>query len=102
MTKWPLHPKPSEYQCLDSWIENLAKFYGVTYQTFCKNVLGLTSQEIAALTESLPEKAILILSRGTGIPCDDLRERSLTGSMRKLMLAISLEMEKTSEKKLKS
>ena len=36
--KWPLHPKPSEYQLLYSWIEEVSETYEVSYKSFCKNV----------------------------------------------------------------
>ena len=75
--KWPLHPKPYEYQLLYSWVEKLAEAYGVSYQNFCKNVLGLEPHEISSLRTSLPERAIVILAHGTGIPTADLSKRDL-------------------------
>jgi hypothetical protein len=75
--RWPLHPKPYQNQLLYSWIERLAELYGVSYRCFCKNVLELTPQEIGGLRTVLPEKALSILSNGTGIPIDDLRKRDL-------------------------
>lgn len=75
--KWPLRPKPYEYQLLYRWIEQLAEAYGVSYQSFCKNVLELTREEISNLSTELPPKALLILSNGTGIPIDDLCKRDL-------------------------
>jgi hypothetical protein len=52
--KWPLHPKPYQYELLYRWIEELAKAYGVSYITFCKRVLKLTNDEISHLRTSLP------------------------------------------------
>ena len=75
--RWPLHPKPYEHQLLYSWIERLAKEYGISYQVFCKRALELTPEEIANLRTILPEKALHALSQGTGIPIADLRKRDL-------------------------
>lgn len=91
--KWPLHPKPSKYQLLYSWIEDLAKKYGINYQRFCKDVLGLTAEEIGALRMTLPEKALLILSNGTGIPLEDLSKRDLHTTFKMLSEEIAQRME---------
>lgn len=91
--KWPLHPKPYEYELLYRWIERLAKVYEISYHSFCKNVLGLTTQEISDLRKSLPEKALVILSNGTGIPITDLKTRDLLGIFETLKQAIEKEIE---------
>ena len=75
--RWPLRPKPHQNQLLYSWIERLAEVYGISYRCFCKNVLELTPEEIGGLCTVLPEKALFILSNGTGVPIDDLRKRDL-------------------------
>jgi hypothetical protein len=75
LKKWPLHSKPHFNQLLYRWVEQLAEAYGVSYTCFCKNVLELTSEEISNFRSVFPEKALLILSNGTGIPTDDLRTR---------------------------
>lgn len=82
--KWPLHPKPYEYELLYRWIERLAKVYEISYHSFCKNVLGLTTQEISDLHKSLPEKALVILSNGTTVPVNDLRCRDLHSTFKRL------------------
>lgn len=75
--RWPLRPKPYQYQLLYSWIERLAEVYGISYQCFCKGVLGLTLEEISNLRTVLPEKSLFILSNGTGVSIDDLRKRDV-------------------------
>lgn len=80
---WPLHPKPSEYEILYRWIERLARAYGVSFRVFCRVVLGLTPEEIGDLRTILPEKALHILSNGTGVPISDLRERDLYSMFRR-------------------
>lgn len=91
--KWPLHPKPYEYQLLCNWIEKLAEIYGVSYKSFCKNVLGLTYEETSTLRTSLPEKILVILANGTGIPITDLSTRNLPGIFEKLKRVIDKEIE---------
>jgi hypothetical protein len=80
--RWPLHLKPREYEILYQWIERLAEAYGVSFRVFCRVVLGLTPDEIGALKRTLPEKALHILSNGTGVPISDLRERDLYSMFR--------------------
>jgi hypothetical protein len=93
MTKWPLHPKPyNEYELLSRWIEKLAETYEVSYTSFCKNALKLTVEEIGSLRTSLPEKALLILSNGTGITIDDLEKRDLDNTFKKLKLEVDKKM----------
>lgn len=74
--RWPLHPKPDEYQHLDRWIKELAKVYEINYINFCKKALGLTAEEISSLPNFLPEKMLDILAAGTGIKISNLRERT--------------------------
>lgn len=88
MKKWPLHPKPYEYQILYRWIEQLADIYEVSYKSFCKNVLTLTAEETNNLRTILPERALTILSNGTGVTVDDLRGRDLNGIFKKLYIEL--------------
>jgi hypothetical protein len=83
--KWPLHPKPTQYQILYGWVEHLAEIYGVNFKKFCRNVLDLTPEETNRLRTILPEKALFILSEGTGVPIDDLRKRDLDTMFKALL-----------------
>ncbi len=69
---------------LYQWIKKIAESYGVSYVCFCKNVLGLTHEEIGNMINTLPENALLILSRGTGVTIDELRKRDITGIFKML------------------
>ena len=97
MTKWPLHPKPYEYQLLYCWIEQLADVYEVSYRSFCTNVLKLTAEEISNLRTHLPEKALTILSDCTGVEMDDLRGRYLDNTFEKLKIDIEEAFRKNPE-----
>lgn len=83
--KWPLHPHPYENQLLCYWIKDLAETYEISYLRFCADVLELTPHEISKLNVFLPEKAVTILSNATGVPIDDLKERSEGGIFHKLV-----------------
>ena len=74
--RWPLHPKPDDNQLLYKWVKDLAYIYEVSPRNFCTKVLKLTSEEIVYLrTSYIPEKVLIVLSNGTGVPIDDLRWR---------------------------
>lgn len=73
-SQWPLHPRPDRDQPLHYWIKKLAHAYGVTYFYFCKKVLSLTGEEIRNLSKTIPEKALITLSDGTGIAVEELQQ----------------------------
>ena len=79
----PLHPKPEDNQLLYEWVKDLADLYEVSYQHFCKTVLKLTGDEIFYFRNSIPEKVLIILSNGTGIPVNGLRGRDLDSRFKK-------------------
>ena len=81
--RWPLHPKPEDNQLLYEWVKDLADLYEVSYQYFCKTVLKLTGDEIFYFRNSIPEKVLIILSNGTGIPVNGLRGRDLDSRFKK-------------------
>ena len=81
--RWPLHPKPEDNQLLYEWVKVLADLYEVSYQYFCKTVLKLTSDEIFYFRNSIPEKVLIILSNGTGIPVNGLRGRDMDSRFKK-------------------
>jgi len=81
--RWPLHPQREDNQLLYEWVKDLADLYGVGYQYFCRKVLKLTSEEIFDFRSSAPEKALIILSNGTGIAIDDLRGRDIDSRHKK-------------------
>ncbi len=73
--RWPMHPRPYRDQNLYSWIITLSKTYKVGFEYFCKHVLTLTQEEIFDLHSKLPSRALTILSEGTGVSIDELRQR---------------------------
>jgi hypothetical protein len=94
--RWPLHPKPMYDQLLSDWVRDLAKLYEVSYQNFCKRVLELTSDEAFDLRDTIPERVLIILSNGTGIPIDDLRWRNTSSRYQKWKEGYETKLEKKS------
>lgn len=92
--RWPLHPKPGQYELVYQLVERLSESYQVSYKKFCKTVLGLTPEETNHLRTVLPEKVLVILSNGIDVPIDDLRKRDLN-SMFNILCDELTHLEKT-------
>jgi TniQ len=76
--KWPLHPKPYDYETLERYVHRLAKTYGISYESFCLHALGISRADSETRHFKEPSPEILSrLSDGTGIPVDDLEQISL-------------------------
>ena len=79
------------------WIKKISEIYEVSYKSFCRNALKFTEKEISELRKLLPEKALIILSKGTGVPIWDLRKRDLHGIFRKIELDLEEMIKENSE-----
>jgi hypothetical protein len=42
--RWPLHPRPSEWEDLATWVRRIAEAYGVSYDAFLLNALDHTGR----------------------------------------------------------
>lgn len=69
--RWPLHPQPSEWEDLESWVRRIAEAYGVTYDAFLLNALDHTGCGARDLDQE-PRAVIGRLSAGTGVPIERL------------------------------
>lgn len=94
--RWPLHPKPKGDQLVSEWIRELANLYEINYQNFCHRVLKLTNDEAFYLSDTIPEKVLVILSNGTGISIDDLRWRNTSSVYKKWKEEYEARLEKES------
>lgn len=73
--KWPLHPHPDKFGVLSAYVKLLADLYGVGYNTFCINALGIQRADSEALSLRDPSDAVLErLSLGVGVPASELRK----------------------------
>jgi hypothetical protein len=72
---WPLHPQPGEYETLRRWVERIAENYGLPPQGFCQH---LFDNRCPSELDGEPfEQALDILSAGTGVPTETIREMQL-------------------------
>jgi hypothetical protein len=78
---WPLHPRPSEWEDLETWVRQIAEAYGVSYDAFLLNALGHKGSGARDLDHA-PIQVLARLSAGTGIPINRLREMSTQRVMR--------------------
>ena len=65
--RWPLHPRPSEWEDLETWVRRIAEAYGVSYDAFLLNALEYTGRGARDLDQA-PAGVFARLSAGTGIP----------------------------------
>lgn len=70
--RWPLHPQPSEWEGLETWVRRIADTYGVSYDTFLKRALGRTGRGARDLN-GISEAELARLSVGTGVPIERMR-----------------------------
>jgi hypothetical protein len=52
--RWPLHPRPTEWEDLETWVRRIAKIYGVSYDAFLLNALNHTGEGHAIWTRRPP------------------------------------------------
>jgi hypothetical protein len=69
--RWPLHPQPTGWEDLETWVRRIAGMYGVSYDAFLLNALGHTGWGARDLDQA-PAGVIAKLSVGTGIPIERL------------------------------
>ena len=71
--RWPLHPRPAQWEDLETWVRRIAKIYGVSYDAFLLNALNHTGGGARDLDQA-PADVIARLSAGTGISTERLLE----------------------------
>ena len=69
---WPLHPKPGEWEGLETWVRRIAAAYGVGYDAFLHHALGRTGRGARNL-DNLDEASLARLAAGAGVPVERLR-----------------------------
>jgi len=69
---WPLHPKPGEWEGLETWVRRIAAAYGVGYDAFLHHALGRTGRGARNL-DDLDEASLARLASGAGVPVERLR-----------------------------
>ncbi len=82
--RWPLHPRPSEWEDLETWVRRIAEAYGVSYDAFLLNALDHTGRGARDLNQA-PDGVIAKLSTGTGVSIERLRDMTTTRIMARLV-----------------
>lgn len=71
--RWPLHPRPSEWEDRETWVRRIAEAYGVSYDAFLLNALDHTGRGARDL-DNAPDDVLAKLSIGTGVSIEQLLE----------------------------
>jgi hypothetical protein len=82
--RWPLHPRPSEWEDLQTWVRRIAEAYGVSYDAFLLNALDHTGRGARDLNKA-PDGVIARLSTGTGISIERLQDMTSSRIMARLV-----------------
>ena len=82
--RWPLHPRPSEWEDLETWVRRIAEVYGVSYDAFLLNALDHTGRGARDLNKA-PDGVIARLSTGTGISIERLQDMTSSRIMARLV-----------------
>jgi hypothetical protein len=82
--RWPLHPRPSEWEDLETWVRRIAEAYGVSYDAFLLNALDHTGRGARDLNKA-PDRVIARLSIGTGISIERLQDMTSSRIMARLV-----------------
>ena len=82
--RWPLHPQPTEWENLQTWVSRIAETYGVSYDTFLFKALGHSGRGARDLNLA-PDGVIAALSAGTGISIERLQDMTTSRLMVRLV-----------------
>jgi hypothetical protein len=69
--RWPLHPRPFDWEDLETWVRRIAETYGVSYDALLLNALGHKGGGARDLDHA-PVQVLARLSAGTGVPIEQL------------------------------
>ena len=82
--RWPLHPHPSEWEDLETWVRRIAEAYGVSYDAFLLNALDRTGRGARDLNNASAD-VLARLSIGTGISIERLLDMTSSRIMVRLV-----------------
>jgi hypothetical protein len=82
--RWPLHPQPSDWEDLQTWVRRIADMYGVSYDAFLLNALDHTGCGARDLDQA-PIGVLAKLSAGAGVPIERLLDMTTPRVMRRVV-----------------
>lgn len=77
MPIWATHPKPKEDELLSSWLIRIASECGMSATGFCSEILSIKNPNLRIVDRSPDDLLLKVLSEGTGVPVERIRETSL-------------------------
>lgn len=89
---WPLHPKPRDWEDLETWVRRIAVAYGVGYDTFLRRALDRTGRGARNLDQA-GEATLERLAEGTGVPLERLRGMRSGAVMARMVESVAAWME---------
>lgn len=81
--RWPLHPRPSDWEELEMWVRRIAGAYGVSYDAFLLNALGHKGPGARDLDHA-PVEVLARLFTGMGVSAERLRDMTSQRVMRRM------------------
>ena len=82
--RWPLHPQPSDWEDLQTWVRRIADMYGVSYDAFLLNALDHTGCGARDLDQA-PLGVLAKLSTGAGVPIERLLDMTTPRVLRRMV-----------------
>lgn len=77
--RWPVHPAPGALESLSSWLDRLARIYGVPVTDLLGPNLGVLVGLRDVLDEDPPPAVFTALAERTGVPAGQVRAMTLPG-----------------------
>jgi hypothetical protein len=90
--RWPLHPKPRDWENLETWVRRIAAAYGVSYDTFLRHALDRTGRGARNLDQAC-EATLERLAEGTGVSLERLRGMRSGAVMARMVAGVAAWME---------
>jgi hypothetical protein len=82
--RWPLHPRPGPVEALSSWLQRLARLYGLSVTDLLRHNLGAESAQVtdsvlADLDFDPPALMLAALAQRTGVELAELQTMTIAG-----------------------
>ena len=90
--RWPLHPKPRDWEGLETGVRRIAAACGVSYDTFLRHALERTGSGARNLDQA-SEATLERLAEGPGVPLERLRGMRSGAIMARRVASVAAWME---------
>ncbi len=81
-SRWPVHPRPLEGECLSSWLQRIGLIYGLSVTDLVEFELGgfgRRQRQRNWLDMDPPDKLIEAVAARTGVPVDTIQRTTIAG-----------------------